>query len=312
MSVKNKTVVFTGFRDAALQKKVEDQGGRVTSAVSGKTDVLVVSGSKGVDSAKAAKARALGVRVVTREDFEKGFLSLFDRIFFKQSEYFLEKTGQTCFPNLDNGGQTFLSCFNSRRFWVTRGPVPFREGDVVVPPTAHSRVFVGKSPENKMTKFSSGYGPRFDGNSMLFELPQPAAKRKYVFVGASVFSFAAAAPIERFLSPFGNSGVPYPYAVDRDGGVYFLEYHAVTLMTRPTQEIALAVEREEDPYRAFYDLCKKHGYRTDAGDWYDRRNSKQKYKAAPSRAEYIKKIRQIGKTIGVSEVKIRVIAPRDD
>lgn len=181
-----------------------------------------------------------------------------------------------------------------------------------MPPTAHSRVFVGKSPENKMTKFSSGYGPRFDGNSMLFELP-PAAKRKYVFVGAAVFSFAtAAAPIERFVSPVGNSGVPYPYAVDRDGGVYFFEYHAVTLMTRPTQEIALAVAREEDPYRAFYDLCKKHGYRTDAGKWYDRRNPKQKSKAAASRAEYIKKIRKLGKTIGVSDVKIRVIAPRDD
>ncbi len=41
--MKNKTVVFTGFRDAAMQKKVEDQGGRVTNAVSGKTDVLVVS-----------------------------------------------------------------------------------------------------------------------------------------------------------------------------------------------------------------------------------------------------------------------------
>jgi hypothetical protein len=34
MSMKNKTVVFTGFRDAALQNKVEDQGGRVTSSVS--------------------------------------------------------------------------------------------------------------------------------------------------------------------------------------------------------------------------------------------------------------------------------------
>lgn len=115
-----KTVVFTGFRDAALQKKVEDQGGRVTSAVSGKTDVLVVSGSKGVGSAKAAKARALGVRVATREDFEKGFLSLFDRIFFKQSEKTPAPTGQTCYLNLDNGGKTFRSCFNSRRFWVTQ------------------------------------------------------------------------------------------------------------------------------------------------------------------------------------------------
>ncbi len=72
--MKNTTVVFTGFRDAALQKKVEDNGGRVTNVVSGKTDVLVVSGSKGVGSAKAAKARALGVRVTTREDFEKGFI----------------------------------------------------------------------------------------------------------------------------------------------------------------------------------------------------------------------------------------------
>ena len=81
--MKNKTVVFTGLRDAAMQKKVLDQGGRVTSDVSGKTNVLGVSGSKGVRSAKATKARVISVRVTMRKDFEKGFVSLFDRIFFK-------------------------------------------------------------------------------------------------------------------------------------------------------------------------------------------------------------------------------------
>lgn len=247
----NKTVVFTGFRDAALRKAVEEQGGRVTSAVSGKTDVLVVSGSKGVNSAKLAGARALGVSVTTREDFEKSLVS--------KKTPTPSKKGETCYINIDNGDSVFRTCMNSRRFWVTS----FREGNVVVPPTAYSRFFVGRSPENKMTKFTKGFGPEFDGNSMLFELPSAAnnTKRKYVFVGADVRSFFAAVPIKSFLSPLDNSGVPNPYAVDRNGAVYFFGHDSVTVMPRPSKEIALDVANQEDLFGYYYELCNNNKMR---------------------------------------------------
>lgn len=208
---------------------------------------------------------------------------------------------ETCYLILDNGGNYYRACFNSRRFWVmlSRG-----KGDVVVPPTDYNRVFVGKSPKTA------------DGNSMLFEVPSSTrGKTKYVFVGVVVCSFFASVPIQRFVSPVGNNGVPYPYAIDRDGGVYFFDLISVTVMTvtrmsRPTETICRAVEKEENPYAGFEEFRKKTGYRNDAGLRYDRMKPAGKARAAPSRAEYVKKVRRIGKALGVSEVRLCVIAGR--
>jgi len=64
------TVVFTGTlekmgRNEAKQV-VEEQGGKVGSSVSAKTDFLVVGGSPG---SKAKKAEALGVKVLLEAEF---------------------------------------------------------------------------------------------------------------------------------------------------------------------------------------------------------------------------------------------------
>ncbi|MFT5049337.1 MAG: DNA ligase (NAD+) [Chlamydiales bacterium] len=65
-----KSVVFTGALEgltrAEAKKTVEDQGGRVASAVSAKTDYLIVGGKPG---SKAKKAAELGVTVWTGEEF---------------------------------------------------------------------------------------------------------------------------------------------------------------------------------------------------------------------------------------------------
>ncbi len=70
--LEGKTFVLTGTlanldRDAA-KEQVERRGGKVTSAVSGKTDYLVVGESPG---SKLAKARVLGVRLLNEDEFLK-------------------------------------------------------------------------------------------------------------------------------------------------------------------------------------------------------------------------------------------------
>jgi DNA ligase (NAD+) len=66
------TVVFTGFRDADLNDIIEANGGTISSGVSSKTTVLLVK-SADTGSDKAKKARALGVDVMTAEQFRKKY-----------------------------------------------------------------------------------------------------------------------------------------------------------------------------------------------------------------------------------------------
>jgi DNA ligase (NAD+) len=65
-----KTVVFTGTLEALTRAEakhvVEDQGGRVASSISTRTDFLVVGGKPGT---KAKKAAELGVEVLLEPDF---------------------------------------------------------------------------------------------------------------------------------------------------------------------------------------------------------------------------------------------------
>lgn len=65
-----KTVVFTGTLEALgraeAKQAVEDQGGKVASSVSSKTDYLVVGGKPG---SKAKKAEELGVKVLLEPEF---------------------------------------------------------------------------------------------------------------------------------------------------------------------------------------------------------------------------------------------------
>lgn len=82
------------------------------------------------------------------------------------------------------------------------------------------RVWVGKSPKLEMTEhaFNGGYGPEFDGNSILFDL----GKNKYMKVGESVTLFNTSSPILDYVSPVGQNDVPYPWAVDKAGFYYLL------------------------------------------------------------------------------------------
>lgn len=61
-------VVFTGFRDAAMKKKIEDGGGKVNDTVSKKT-TLVIYKDGDESSSKFVKAKELGIKMVARSKF---------------------------------------------------------------------------------------------------------------------------------------------------------------------------------------------------------------------------------------------------
>ncbi len=67
-----KTVVFTGTLESLTRKEaqriVQSQGGKASSSVSGKTDLVVVGAEAG---SKAEKAEKLGVRIVSEEEFRR-------------------------------------------------------------------------------------------------------------------------------------------------------------------------------------------------------------------------------------------------
>lgn len=61
-------VVMTGFRDEELQKIIESMGGNISSGVSKKTTCLLCI-DKSSETSKAQKARALGIDVLTPDEF---------------------------------------------------------------------------------------------------------------------------------------------------------------------------------------------------------------------------------------------------
>ncbi len=70
--LKGQTIVFTGVRNALLQREIEKYGGRVTSAVSKQTTIVIV---KDLDfsSVKVTKAQQNGARVIPIEEFAEEF-----------------------------------------------------------------------------------------------------------------------------------------------------------------------------------------------------------------------------------------------
>lgn len=107
------------------------------------------------------------------------------------------------------------------------------------------KTFVGKSPHNRMTKFSGGHGKKFDGNSILLNIKD----NKYVFIGVDMYSFESYNTIETFISPVGNNDVVYPYAIDVDNNVYLLIDDVVI---QNDDIIKYLKNNMNDPYNYYY------------------------------------------------------------
>lgn len=107
------------------------------------------------------------------------------------------------------------------------------------------RVWIGKSPKNSVTSFGGGYGPEFDGNSILVKLKTPEKKYDYVHIAAQIIGFHPQAPIVGFSSPVGNNDVPYPWAIDQKGNTYLLS-EDVYIQAEAKKDI------KKDPYGWYY------------------------------------------------------------
>ena len=104
-------------------------------------------------------------------------------------------------------------------------------------------IFIAKSPKNPRTIFSGGYGAKFTGNSILLQI----TKNKYVFIGHIIFSFTSKSKIKKFVSPVGNSDVPYPYAIDIDGRYYLMIENVII------DKIKNIKKYDSDPYDFYYE-----------------------------------------------------------
>lgn len=64
------TVVFTGFRDSGLEKRIEAAGGKMGSAVSSKTGLVVTNDPDG-KSGKLDKARSLKIQIISIDNLKE-------------------------------------------------------------------------------------------------------------------------------------------------------------------------------------------------------------------------------------------------
>ncbi len=158
-----------------------------------------------------------------------------------QENYFIHNNGGrpfNVFPTKTSSGKYEVSIYK-------RGDLieeKWTYTELAIPPILAEKVFIGESPKNEMTEFSGGYGPEFKGNSILLQISKD--KKEYVFIGQDIFSFQSLFEIVDFVSPVGNSDVPYPYAVDTVGNYYLL-----------IEDVVLKVPDGKDPYRYYYVKC---------------------------------------------------------
>uniref|UniRef100_A0A6C0EAL8 DNA ligase (NAD(+)) n=1 Tax=viral metagenome TaxID=1070528 RepID=A0A6C0EAL8_9ZZZZ len=73
MLLNGEKIVFTGFRDAELQKFIEDNGGKVSTSVSSNTTILIHADNADTSTSKFKKATDLGTKLYSKTAFMKKY-----------------------------------------------------------------------------------------------------------------------------------------------------------------------------------------------------------------------------------------------
>jgi hypothetical protein len=107
------------------------------------------------------------------------------------------------------------------------------------------------------------FNPRIQGGSALLYLFNDDINNnnhKYVFVGKNIYSFETSNLITCFHSTVGNSGVPYPYALDRNNNAYLMLENVIIT---PSEFNTEKLRSSSSPYLFYYDaklVTEHHGF----------------------------------------------------
>ncbi len=106
------------------------------------------------------------------------------------------------------------------------------------------RVMLGDDPDNSF-KNKPEWVRKWIGNSILAEI----SSGKYLYIGDTVFTFntSGKSPITKYISPVGNSDVPYPYALDSEFAYLMIENVKIPLFALDMQQ------KPFYPYTQYYE-----------------------------------------------------------
>lgn len=155
---------------------------------------------------------------------------------------------ESTFYTHDNGSKPFRVVINGNRVRVYKRIRTTTCDSKVIVDMVSPEIFIGKSPLIPMTEFSGAHGKKFDGNSFLLRTNTPL---EYMYIGERIFTFRSLDHISEYVSPVGNSDVPYPYAVDHSGN-YYLVIEKVTLLARSSLADTIRKSFENNPYIYYY------------------------------------------------------------
>ena len=124
---------------------------------------------------------------------------------------------------IDNGGISFLAFFDkfAQKLAIYRYVGNIYEDETIYEKVkvfkGVDKIFAGKSQAGKIAE-KEWAGEKYTGNTILFS---HNGGKKYIVFEKEFKEFTPKAEIKSFASPIGNNGVPYPYAVDEAGNLYF-------------------------------------------------------------------------------------------
>jgi hypothetical protein len=107
-----------------------------------------------------------------------------------------------------------------------------------------SSVFIGKSPDCRMTRFAGSVNFK-ECSSVLFEL----SPCKYMFICDEIVIFDTESEIVDFCSPIGNNRVCYPYAKDKKDQYYLLSENVIL------SDFTFS-SKYDNPYNYYYDVIR--------------------------------------------------------
>jgi hypothetical protein len=101
-------------------------------------------------------------------------------------------------------------------------------------------IFIGESREEMNSDYGGRNGEQYDGNSILIKVDH----LKYVFIGDIIYNFTTDKEIIDYVSPVNNSGISYPYAIDKEWKYY--------LMIEDVILTKVDDDNKFDPYNYYY------------------------------------------------------------